>query len=106
MGNFHSMLEEERRVERADMINALASPLWPKAVAFLKDDLAPVAAKTRERIAACSAGHQWIIPYHFHWGMSVRNRLRDAGFGEQAFGIVNLDNVYVALIEAAVKEGA
>lgn len=38
------------------------------------------------------------------WGMGVRNALREHGFGEEPFGVRNLDNIYVPLIEEAVTE--
>lgn len=39
---------------------------------------------------------------HFGFGMAVRNLLRKEGFGEDYFGIENLDDVYVPLLEMAV----
>jgi len=48
----------------------------------------------------------WFTAYHFHWGMAVRNMLRHEGFGEKYFGIKNLDDVYVELVEEAVMEKA
>ncbi len=45
----------------------------------------------------------WFAPYHFHWGMGIRNALRNAGYGEKYFGIDNLDDIYVELVEEAVK---
>lgn len=42
--------------------------------------------------------------YHMGWGMGVRNALREHGFGEEPFGVRNLDNIYVPLIEEAVTE--
>ena len=47
----------------------------------------------------------WFAPYHFHWGMMIRNELRKNGFGEEYFFIKNLDDIYVELIEDAIKEG-
>lgn len=41
-------------------------------------------------------------PLHFSWGMGVRNLLRTEGFGEDFFGIDNLDDYYVPLVELAV----
>ena len=40
----------------------------------------------------------------FGFGMQVRNALRRAGFGEQKLGVQSLEDVYVALLEAAVEE--
>lgn len=44
----------------------------------------------------------WFAPYHFGWGMAIRNALRTEGFGESYFGIGNLDDIYVELVEEAV----
>lgn len=46
----------------------------------------------------------WNIPYHMWWGMSVRNFFRRQGFGEEYFGIDNLDCCYKMLIEDAVRQ--
>ena len=46
----------------------------------------------------------WNIPYHSFWGMGVRNFFREEGFGEEYFGVCNLDDIYTALIEEAVRE--
>jgi hypothetical protein len=45
----------------------------------------------------------WLSP-HFGFGMQVRNALRRAGFGEQALGVLNLQDIYLDLLEAAVQE--
>ena len=45
----------------------------------------------------------WFTLYHFHWGMWVRNLLRENNFSEEYFGISNLDDIYVELVEDAVK---
>jgi hypothetical protein len=37
------------------------------------------------------------------WGMSVRNLLRQKGFSEEHFGIDNLDDIYISLVEEALK---
>lgn len=42
--------------------------------------------------------------WHFEGGMVVRNSLRAAGFGDDYFGC-NLDDVYIELVEAAVRQG-
>lgn len=46
----------------------------------------------------------WFAKYHHGWGTGIRNRLRGEGFGEEFFGIGNLDDIYVELVEDAVKE--
>jgi hypothetical protein len=46
----------------------------------------------------------WWVSRHRGWGTRVRNELRSAGHGEEDLGIENLDDVYIGLIEEAVKE--
>jgi hypothetical protein len=47
----------------------------------------------------------WFAPYHFSWGMAVRNELRSGGFGEDFWPIWNLDDIYVPLAERALLRG-
>ena len=93
-------VEDEHRdqeIARAD------SALWDAAVAFLRKDLGETILDIRLAIATPSE-YGWVAPYHHGWGTAVRNRLRMNGFGEVEFGIHNLDNIYVSLVEEAVKE--
>lgn len=99
------LLAEAEQQERDDMDIAVLSDLWPRAVEFLRRDLAAVREAIQDAIAA-GGEHGWYAPYHFGWGMAVRNKLRDAGFGEKEFGVGNLDNIYVKLVEDAMKEAA
>lgn len=46
----------------------------------------------------------WWAEYHHLGGMSVRNSLREAGYTEQALGVITLDDVWVPLLEAAVSD--
>ena len=90
--------------EKADLDAARKLPLWGEAVQFMRDYIPP-SDKGRIRAAIAHDGiRTWITPYHFHWGMAVRNALRAKGFGEREFMIDNLDNIYVPLIEEAVAE--
>ena len=100
--------QDAKESKRGDLVIARLSPLWAAAVEWLRSDYLqhPQDDKTmadfiRVEIAADPKG--WIAPYHFFWGMTTRNALRQKGFGEQEFGIINLDNVYVTLIEEAVR---
>ena len=69
--------------------------------AFRESDYAPSFPEIRTAIANDPEG--WNIPYHSFWGMGVRNFFRGKGFGEDYFGIDNLDCIYVQLVEDAVK---
>ena len=97
-----NLMDRALREEAADQRIAKASPLWPKAVDFLRGWLTPsVQQQIREVINIKSP--DWPAAYHMGWGMGVRNALRDSGFGEEPFGVRNLDNIYVPLVEEAVK---
>ena len=47
---------------------------------------------------------RWWVSRHVTWGTRVRNEMRTHGYGEKELGVDNLDDVYVGLIEEAVKE--
>lgn len=96
------MLTDEQKAERDDLAIAMKSELWAKAIVLLKDLLQHDMQHIRAAIAA--GGHYgWSAPYHFNWGMHIHNKLRQHLFSEQAFGVTNLDNIYVRLVEEAVK---
>lgn len=91
-----------RTAEVRDLDAARKHALWPFAVAFLGGHFS-ADVKRRIRDALARQDPDWPAAYHMHWGMGVRNALREHGFGEEPFGIGNLDNIYVALIEESVK---
>ena len=41
---------------------------------------------------------------HFQFATAVRNELRCSGFGERELGVQNLDDVYLFIVEEAMKE--
>jgi len=41
---------------------------------------------------------------HFQFATMVRNELRCSGFGERELGVHNLDDVYLFIVEEALKE--
>lgn len=92
--------EAARRAE-IDLTSARNSGLWSQAVEFLKKELEPIAADIRMKIRN-PGPYGWIAPYHFGWGMAIRNLLRQNGYGEKELHVENLDNVYVELIEEAI----
>ena len=47
----------------------------------------------------------WWVSRHVTWGLGIRNELRENGHGETDLGVHNLDDVYVGLIEEAVRDG-
>ena len=73
------------------------------AVAMLRREL-PASTRQEIRDAIAADPDNWAIPYHFWWGMGVRNLLRREGFDEAYWPIWNLDDLYVMLVEDAVRE--
>ena len=83
----------------ADLTPEVKAP----ALAMLAEELKPAVPEIQKAYAADPEG--WYVGYHFGWGMAVRNLLREKGFGEEYFGVHNLDDIYVALVEEALKLG-
>ena len=98
------MSDESGRRLAADLKVLEDDPeLRSRMVEFLEGRItAPDKAMIREAIE--KNPKTWWASYHLHWGMSIRNALRVAEFGERETGIENLDNVYIGLVEEAVKE--
>ena len=90
--DFHqSRLNALRPIVRDSMVNVLRDGIPEEAKALF-----------RTEIAANPLG--WSVYFHFSAGMEIRNVLRQAGYGEKETGIDNLDNLWVPLVEEAVKE--
>lgn len=86
--------------ECGQMYRELTPEVKTPALEMLRKELAPVADKVKEAYEKDS--DNWSTPYHFWWGMGVRNLLRDQGFGEKYFKVHNLDDIYVSLVEEAL----
>lgn len=71
------------------------------AIDFLQKELSGIKEDIKKEIE--KDPKNWIAPFHFYWGMGIRNILRENDLGEKFFGIENLDYIYVQLIEEAVK---
>lgn len=58
-----------------------------------------------QSLKAIREDHPWYTQdrFHFTCGMGVRNSLRENGFGEKEFGIDNLDDLYIGIIEKALE---
>jgi len=83
--------------------NALSEIKKKKAIKFLKKEISQE-LKIGLKLLIKKDPENWFTKYHFEWGMAIRNLLRRKGFGEKYFGINNLDDIYVELIEDAIKE--
>ena len=98
--------------QEAALLAARLTEAWSPAVAWLRTWLTEnVQAQIREAMAAAATQlierpgtiPDWPAGYSV-WGMGLRNGLREHGYGEAAFGIDNLDDIYVALVEEAVTK--
>lgn len=104
MTEFHNqftgaLFRRARRQEAADLTLAKTHVKWDAAVEFLRGY---VNETTQQQIRLAIPAAEWPAAYHMGWGMGIRNALRGAGFSENDFGIQNLDNIYVPLVEEAV----
>lgn len=87
--------------ETPEVYDTISDELKNPAIEMLAKELAHSCEEIKESIK--NDPKNWITPYHFGWGMSIRNLLRDKGFGEDYFKVDNLDNIYVQLVEEAMK---
>jgi hypothetical protein len=87
--------------ECIQMYQGLSPELKSPALAMLREELSSVHVEIKMAYDADPSG--WYVGYHFGWGMSVRNLLRRKGFGEDYFKVHNLDDIYVLLVEDALK---
>jgi hypothetical protein len=86
--------------EHCEVYNAIAAEIKVPVLDLLVELLEPVAVEIRtdfEKNPDC----WW--KGHFHWGLAIRNQLRCRGYGEDYFGVSNLDNIYIYLVEDALK---
>lgn len=89
-------LPSSEKVKIRSLITKHGSKDW---VHHLYDD--EIAALTDAERAGNMAAF-WKASGHCRFGMSVRNELRDAGFGEDELGVDNIDDIYIYLLNEAV----
>lgn len=107
------MMSDTRR-RHAEYLQQVLPDKRRRAVEFLQAELREAAGEFRAHISEDPEAW-WARPhggdpalgfpgrsFHVTGGMSVRNALRHAGMDEAWFGIANLDDVYVGLIELAI----
>jgi len=87
--------------ERREAYNVIPPEVKAPALSLLAELLEPVAAEIRNDYAADA--ENWWKHGHFHFGLAVRNQLRRKGYDADYFGIANLDDIYVFLVEEALK---
>jgi hypothetical protein len=87
-------------IER-DAYDAIPTEIKSPVLAVLAEILQPAEADIRITFEK-QPENWWIGPY-FAWGSVFRNLLRKLGYDEQYFNISNLDDIYVFLVEDALK---
>jgi hypothetical protein len=72
-----------------------------QCVEFLRNDM-PQETKDEIIKAHQEKGSNWIVDYHFGWGMNIRNLLRSNGLTDDQLPDKNWDDYYAQVVEAAV----
>jgi len=83
------------------LYDAIATEIKAPALAALAEVLQPVAADIR--LSYGKEPETWCHGPQFAWGVPIRNLLRKQGYDEKYFGVPNLDDIYVFLVEDALK---
>lgn len=77
---------------------------WSPALTILKDELPSEFVNLYHDWKAKYGDDWWAHNgWHFFGGQDVRNLLRSKGYDEKYFGIDNLDDIYINLIELAME---
>jgi len=93
-------LPEDWRKFHLDNISKLDRQKVQDAATFLLTKLSPEdQTMIREKAAK---DPEWWTEHHMFGMMGLRNALRQSGFGEKEFGIDNLDDYAVGLVELAL----
>jgi hypothetical protein len=99
-----TMTSEHYREEHHRLLATIPEAARARAVDVLRDLFRtyPDADVRVMRGVIAADPNEWVVPYHFGWGMGIRNHLRQHGCGEAALGVANLDDVYALLVEQAL----
>lgn len=88
-------------LEGREAYTAISDSIKAPALTLLTSLLEPVSPEIRADYAKDPIN--WWKHGHFHFGLAVRNQLRRKGFDAAYFGVSNLDDIYVFLVEEALK---
>ena len=83
-------------VAKLDQIKVHAAVSHLKCIIAKWDNLEQIKAEAK-------INPEWWVGYHFFGMMAIRNDLRMNGFGEKEFGIYNLDDYTIGLLEIAME---
>jgi hypothetical protein len=88
-------------LESREAYDTIPGSVKDPALALLTALLEPVSPEIRADYAKDPIN--WWKHGHFHFGLAVRNQLRRKGFDAAYFGVGNLDDIYVFLVEEALN---
>jgi hypothetical protein len=88
-------------LESREAYDAIPAALRDPALSLLASLLEPVSPEIRADYDKDPIN--WWKHGHFHFGLAVRNQLRRKGYDAAYFGVGNLDDIYVFLVEEALK---
>ena len=88
-------------LESREVYDTIPGSITDAALALLTSLLEPVSPEIRADYAKDPIN--WWKQGHFHFGLAVRNQLRRKGYDAAYFGVSNLDDIYVFLVEEALK---
>ncbi len=91
--------------EDCDIIGAMGEGDFEAGVQIFFDQWDDEVFQSIE-VAMVTDPKNWWVGAHLWWGMRMRNMLRTNGFLDDRSPSGNLDDIYVELIEAAVKKWA
>lgn len=95
------MTDDAKRIE-TEAIAALTGEQRNHACGILLRCITPkVWGEVQKAIA--KNPKKWWVGYHFGWGMGIRNLLRKEGFKDSESKSGNLDDIYIPLVEEAVR---
>lgn len=96
------MTDEEYMQFHDDRFAELPQDIKDKAIEILKSNINNI-GKNQIRMAIKADRINWGSPYHFSWGMGIRNLLRNNICLDDKLPSGNWDDYYIRLVEKAVE---
>ena len=97
------MVDKEFIKFESDRLEMMPTDILNKAIEILAKEInEETKQKIREDIKESPI--YWFAPYHFGWGMSIRNLLRDKVCPDDKLPSGNWDDYYVQIIEIVVHK--
>ena len=100
---YHILSDKEFIEFQNDKFEEIPTDILNKAVELLKNEITEITKKEiREDIK--NNPLYWFAPYHFGWGMAIRNLLRDKVCLDDKLPSGNWDDYYVQIIEIVARD--